>query len=64
MQEGNVLRAHPGFDQQIVFQRYDLQQVAAWLDHATDGVDLEQLDDAMHRRNHRGARDPVIDGDA
>ncbi|MNG15305.1 hypothetical protein D3C84_991250 [compost metagenome] len=64
MQERDVLRADLRFDQQVVFQRHDLQQVAARLDHAANGVDLEQLDDAMHRRHYRGARDPVINGDA
>src|SRR5690606_20428563 len=64
VEEGHVLRAYPGFDQQVVFQRDDLQQVAARLHHAADGVDLELFDDAVDRGDDGGTADPVLDGDA
>src|SRR3990167_7078195 len=64
MEEGHILEAHLGFDQQAVVQRDDFQNVAARLDDAADGVDLELLDHPAHRRGHGGAADPVLDRDA
>ena len=60
-QEGDVGGTHLGFDQQVVFERDDLQQIHAGADHAADRVDLELLDRAENRRLHFGAPHAVGD---
>ncbi|MNC69506.1 hypothetical protein D3C75_1202000 [compost metagenome] len=50
MDESDVPRRDAGFDQQAFVHRHDLHHLASGLHHATQGVDLDVLDDAAHRR--------------
>ena len=58
-QEGDVGRAYPGLDEQAVLDRHDFHDVAAGLDDAADGGDLDRLDDAVDRRTHRRSFEAV-----
>ena len=60
-QKRDVGRTDARFDQQRVFQRNDLDQVHAGLDHAADGVDLDLFDDTRHQCPHDRARYPVLE---
>ena len=62
MEEGHILWTYLGLDQQVVFQRYHFDHGVTGLYHAANGVDLEQLDDAVHGGYHGGAGHPIVDG--
>ena len=52
--EGDITRADPRFDHQLIFERHDLHQGPARRDDAADGRHFQVLDDPAHGRGQQG----------
>ncbi|MNI38662.1 hypothetical protein D3C73_928130 [compost metagenome] len=50
MKEGNIAWLYFGFNQQLVIKWDDLHQIATGLNHPTDGIHHDLLDDTADRR--------------